>query len=112
MRFKNYLIDFFKLSDYKEANIGELKRVMVFTTCSEKKITFRQYEMNPGSTVNVTDVKNLTLKMEEVGPRFDLAWRRDRLATDELFKEACKKPKIRNVEMHKARKNMYTDAFG
>ena len=50
--------------------------------------------------------------MEEVGPRFTLGWRRDKLAADDLYKEACKKPKIRNAEMHKAKKNQYTDSFG
>ena len=105
MRFKNYLIDFFRLTDYDEANISELKRVMVFTSLSDSVITFKQFEVNSGKAVNVTDVKNQTLGMEEVGPRFTLGWRRDKLAADDLYKEACKKPKIRNVEMHKAKKN-------
>ena len=43
--------------------------------------------------------------MEEVGPRFTLGWRRDKIAADDLYKEACKKPKIRNPEMHKHKKN-------
>ena len=61
MRFKNYLIDFFKLTDYDEANISELKRVMVFTSTNETHITFKQFEVNAGKMVNVTDVKNHTL---------------------------------------------------
>jgi len=40
-RFKNYLIDFFKISDYEEANISELKRVMVFTATSDETINCR-----------------------------------------------------------------------
>ena len=58
MRFKNYLIDFFKMADYEEANIAELKRVMVFTSINDTVISYKQFEMNPGKTVNVTDVKN------------------------------------------------------
>lgn len=111
-RFKNYLIDFFKMVDYEEANIAELKRVMVFTAQGETKITFKQFEVNPGSEINQTDVKNETLKMNEIGPRFTLHWRRDKIGSDDLFKEACKQPKIRNMEMHKAKKNMFTDEFG
>ena len=40
-RFKSLMIDFFKFSDYSEANIVELKRVIVFTTVGESKIQFR-----------------------------------------------------------------------
>jgi ribosome production factor 2 len=111
-RFKNFLIDFFRIGDYSEANIAEMKRVMVFTSTDESTLTFKQFEVNPGSTVNQTDVKNLTLNMSEVGPRFSLVWRRYKLASDELFKEACKQPKIRNPVLHKNRKNVYTDSYG
>lgn len=62
--------------------------------------------------INVTDVKNKTLKTNEIGPRFTIAWRRDKIGSEDLYKEACKQPKIRNPEMHKARKNMYTNNFG
>ena len=34
------------------------------------------------------------------------------MATYELFKEACKKPKVRNPEKKKAAKNTYTTALG
>jgi ribosome production factor 2 len=112
MRFKNFLIDFFKITDYEEANISELKRVMVFSSITEKFVTFKQYEINAEAQINVTDVKNHTLRMNEVGPRFTLGWRRDKIASDELFKEACKQPRLRNPELHKARKNQYTNEFG
>ena len=48
------MIDFFKFSDYEEANIIELKRVIVFTSVGDTKILFRQYE---AKDVNETDVK-------------------------------------------------------
>ena len=44
-RFKNFLIDFFKFSDYEEVNIAELKRVMVFTSVNDTKIECRHFEM-------------------------------------------------------------------
>jgi ribosome production factor 2 len=50
--------------------------------------------------------------MSEIGPRFNIVWRRDKIASDDLFKEACKQPKIRNPEMNKQRKNMFTNEFG
>ena len=48
-RFKNLLIDLFSITEYEEANIAELKRVIVFTSISEAHITFKQFEVNAGS---------------------------------------------------------------
>ena len=50
--------------------------------------------------------------MNEIGPRFDLSFRRDRIAAADLFKAACKKPKLVNPETKQMKKNMYTDEFG
>lgn len=33
------------------------------------------------------------IKLVEIGPRMDLRIRRTKLATDDLFKQACKRPK-------------------
>ena len=60
----------------------------------------------------MTDVDNKTIGMSEIGPRYTLTWRRETLASAELFKEACKKPFLTNYEKDKARKNMYTDEWG
>ena len=38
--------------------------------------------------------------------------RRDKQANHDLFKEACRKPKIRNVDKKKADKNKFTTALG
>jgi ribosome production factor 2 len=109
MRFKNYLIDFFKTSDYEEANINELKRVMVFTCVGDTVIHSKQFEVRD---INVTNVDKSDLDLNEVGPRYTLTVRRNNIASDELYKDACKKPKITNIERKKWHKNMYTDEFG
>lgn len=33
------------------------------------------------------------IELEEIGPRADLVCRRDKLASEDLFKQACRKPK-------------------
>lgn len=88
------MIDFFKFSDYEEANIVELKRVIAFTA-DENKIQFRQYEVK---SVNETDVKLKSLKTEEIGPHFDMVFRRDNIASSDLYKTAMRQPKIENME--------------
>ena len=58
----SYFLDFFKITDYKEANIAEMKRLLTFTASSDSKIEVRHYEINPGSKINETEVKQKVLK--------------------------------------------------
>ncbi len=53
-----------------------------------------------------------TVPFREVGPSFNMVLRRDKQANHDLFKEACRKPKIRNVDRKKADKNKFTTALG
>ena len=112
MRLKNYLIDLFKQTEYEEVNISELKRALIFTAVNESKIQVRHYEINSGKLINETDAKNKSITMNEIGPHFDLEFRRDKLADHDLFKTACKQPKLENLEKKKYRKNLFTDEFG
>lgn len=109
-RIKNLLVDFFRIQDMKEVNIVELRRVMVFTCRGEKDpIEVRHLEADD---ISEKTVSMRTVPFREVGPCFDMRIRRDKMATFELFKEACKKPKVRNVQKKKADKNKFTTAFG
>ena len=87
-RFKNLLIDLYKTTDYEEANIPELKRVMVFTSVGETIINCRQFEIT--KTFTETDTNNKSLPLSEIGPSYDLSFRRDRTAASDLFKAACR----------------------
>ena len=85
---------------------------MVFTSMNNTSIRCRHYEMNPGQPVNETDVANKSMKYNEIGPSFDLAFRRDKLAGTDLYKAAMKHPKAMSSETKKVKKNVYTDEFG
>ena len=94
----------------KEVNITELRRVLIFTCRGETSpIEVRHLEADD---ISEATVKMKTVPFREVGPCFDMRLRRDKMATYELFKEACKKPKVRNVDKKKANKNTYTNVFG
>ena len=109
-RIKNLLIDFFRIQDMKELNIVEMRRVMVFTCRGETDaIEVRHLEADD---ITEATVQRRTVPFREVGPCFDMKLRRDKMASHELFKEACKKPKIRNMDKKKADKNKFTTAFG
>ena len=103
-------LDYFRIKDLKEANIEELRRVLVFTCRGETDpIEVRHLE---SGKVNEKEAIRNTVPFKEVGPCFNMRLRREKMATFELYKEACKKPKVRNVEKKKANKNTYTTAFG
>jgi hypothetical protein len=53
----------FKLRDLEEANIDELKRVMVFTVTDDDHIEMRQYE-------------EVNKKLNEIGPSMNLTIKR------------------------------------
>lgn len=111
-RLKNFLLDFFKQTDYQETNIAEMKRILLFTSTSESTILCRHYEVNRGKKVNETDLKNKSFKFEEIGPHFDLTIRRDKIAAPDLWKSSCKHPKLMSSESKRLKKNVYTDEFG
>lgn len=49
------------------------------------------------------------IELEEIGPCMDLCVRRTKFASDDLFKQACKKPKELKV---KKKKNISKDSLG
>ena len=99
-------IEFFHQRDLKEANILELKRVLTFTSIDDTTIQFRHFEV-PKLTENAIGVE-----FKEIGHHFDLKIRRNQIASTDLYKLACKKPKITNMEKKKAKKNVYTNELG
>jgi ribosome production factor 2 len=93
----------------KEANIVELRRLLTFTAVDDTTIQVRHFEV-----VKITEAGVLAndITMKEIGPSFDLKMRRNQIASSDLYKLACRKPKVANVEKKKARKNVFTNELG
>lgn len=109
-RLKNFFYEFFHQKDLKEVNIVELKRVLVFTSVDDTTIQVRHYEVS--SKITEAGILAGEVDLREIGPRFDLKMRRNLIASSDLYKFACKKPKIANMEKKKARKNVFTTDIG
>jgi len=104
-RIKKFFIDFLIFYDIDDVNISDLKRVCIISAGDNKLIKFRSYQVEKVDPYLVE--KGLSLK--EVGPSLDLKVRRIKLASSELYKLACKQPKV--LRTHKA-KNVETNMIG
>ncbi|CAJ0595423.1 unnamed protein product [Cylicocyclus nassatus] len=103
-RIGNLLVDFFKGPTVEMVRLQGLELLISFTA-KENMIYMRVYRvLLMKSATNVPRVELL-----EMGPSIDFKVDRTKLASDDLFKAACKKPK---ALMAKRRKNMSEDVFG
>lgn len=92
-RFKFYLMDFYKQDAISEVNITDLKRIIVFSIDENETIKIRHYQCK-----NISEYSLDKLNLEEVGPSFDLKSRRNEIASEDIYKLACKQPKLLNKE--------------
>ncbi|RCN41088.1 brix domain protein [Ancylostoma caninum] len=103
-RIGNLLVDFFKGPTLDMVRLQGLEELISFTA-KENMIYMRVYRvLLLKSATNVPRIELL-----EMGPSIDFKVDRTKLASDSLFKAACKKPK---ALMAKRRKNMSEDVFG
>lgn len=83
---------------------------MVFTSRGEKEpIEVRHLEADD---ITEATVQMKTVPFREIGPSFDLLLRREKLASHDLFKEACRQPNKKSYEKKRADKNKFTNVLG
>ncbi|XP_011502631.1 PREDICTED: ribosome production factor 2 homolog [Ceratosolen solmsi marchali] len=103
-RIKNLLIDMFQRETVKQIRLQGLEHVLSFTA-NDNCILFRSYKV----LLKKSGTRVPRIELAEIGPRMNLRIRRTKLATDDLFKQACKKPKELKV---KKKKNISEDNLG
>ena len=83
---------------------------MVFTCRGDKEpIEFRHLESDG---ITEAAVQMRTVPFREVGPSFNMVLRREKMASFDLYKEACRQPKVQNYEKKRADKNKFTNVLG
>lgn len=87
LKLKNLLIDTFRGTIVELVNVKGLDHVIVCTAFKEK-VFFRSYSVDFKKADSHPRVE-----LEEMGPRFDLEFRRHKFASADLLKAATKKPK-------------------
>lgn len=103
-RVKSMFIDFFQRTTVENLRLQGLEHVLLFTA-AEGKIYFRSYRI----MLKKSGSKTPRIELEEIGPSMDFILGRTKLASDDLFKLACKKSKELQA---KKKKNLSEDAFG
>ncbi|CAL1684765.1 unnamed protein product [Lasius platythorax] len=103
-RIKNLLVDMFQRQVVDKIRLQGLEHVLSFTAV-ENKILLRSYRI----ILKKSNTRTPRIELEEIGPRADLLCRRNKFASEDLLKQACKKPK--ELKMKK-KKNISKDTFG
>jgi len=104
-RLKSLLIDFFRGPEVENVRLAGIEHVLQFTAV-ENKVLLRSYRID----LHKSGTKYPRVELEEIGPSLDLVLRRTQLASEDLFKTACKQ--VKNVRGVKKVKNMSEDVFG
>merc|ERR1712128_415079 len=104
-RVKSLLMDFFRGPEVTNLRLAGVEHCLQFTAV-DKKIFFRSYKI----VLQKSATRLPRVELEEIGPRIDWVVRRTQLASDDLYKEACKQ--VKNVRKVKKVKNISEDVFG
>ena len=102
---KTLLIDFFRGPEVDNLRLAGIEHVLQFTAV-ERKVLVRSYKIN----LSKSSTKYPRVELEEIGPSLDLVVRRNQMASEDLFKTACKQ--VKNVRGAKKVKNHSEDVFG
>lgn len=103
-RIRNLLVDMFQREPAEKIRLQGLEHVLSFTAF-ENKILVRSYRI----LLKKSDSRIPRIELEEIGPKADLVCRRTKLATEELYKQASRKPKELKI---KKKKNISKDNLG
>ncbi|XP_028042108.1 ribosome production factor 2 homolog [Bombyx mandarina] len=104
-RLKSLFSDFFHREKVETIRLQGLEHVLSFTATDDGLIYFRSYRIS----LKKSGQRTPRVELEEIGPSIDFKLRRTKLASDDLYKEACKIP--REMKPIK-KKNISRDAFG
>ncbi|KAK5650648.1 hypothetical protein RI129_001677 [Pyrocoelia pectoralis] len=102
---KSIFVDLFHRENVENIRLQGLEHALCFTAISDNKILLRSYKV----LLKKSGCKTPRVELKEMGPSVDLMFRRSKLASEDLMKQACKKPRILKV---RKRKNVSRDGLG
>ncbi|KAK4526922.1 hypothetical protein GAYE_SCF29G4841 [Galdieria yellowstonensis] len=90
-KLKNLFLDFFHDFEDHQVSLDQLENVIVVTLSHDRTISFQNFIVQLRKSDNYLP----KVALEEAGPRIRFSIRRTRLATEDLWKQATKRPKQR-----------------
>ncbi|KAJ3640785.1 hypothetical protein Zmor_027326 [Zophobas morio] len=102
---KSLFIDIFHREEVESVRLQGLEHTISFTATPEGKILIRSFNV----LMKKSGTRVPRLELEEMGPRIDLTLRRSKLPSEDLMKEALRKPKELKVTK---KKNISVDGLG
>nr|CAB3265689.1 ribosome production factor 2 homolog [Phallusia mammillata] len=103
-RLQSILTDFFRGPVIKNVRLAGLEHVIQFTA-NDGRVFLRSYRI----ALKKSGTRIPRIELENMGPNMDLTVRRTHIASDDLYKKACRKPKAAKP---KKVKNVSGDIFG
>lgn len=95
-KFRNMMIDFFRIKHLSEVNIVEANRIITFTAKGkEEAVLMQQFET---SKINEALAGDHKIALREIGPRIKFDVRRYKPPSTDLWKAATKKIKLKTAD--------------
>jgi len=104
-RLKSLLIDFFRGPEVTNVRLAGIEHVLQFTSV-DNKVLLRSYRI----ILKKSGTRLPRVELEEIGPSVDWVVRRSQLASEDLFKTACKR--VKNIGKVRKVKNISEDDLG
>lgn len=102
---RSILVDMFHREKADAIRLQGLEHVLCFTATPDDQVLVRSYRV----LLKKSGERTPRIELEEIGPRVNLTLRRSRLASEDLMKQALRKPKVLKVVK---RKNISVDGLG
>lgn len=104
-RLKSLFIDAFHRDTVDAIRLQGIEHVISFTATDDNQILFRSHKI----LLKKSGLKTPRIEITEIGPSMDLAIRRTKIASEDLYKQSRKQPK--QLRIHKT-KNVSHDGLG
>lgn len=109
IKFKNMMIDFFRIKHLDNINILEVHRIITFTCKStEEDIVMQQFE---SGKINEGLAGQGNIDLKEIGPKISMEFRRCKMPDNDTWKAATKVQKSKAKQMDK-KHNITKNALG
>lgn len=105
VRMRNFFIDFFRGADVEQLRLQGVEILIVFCALPDGSVVMKGYRID----LKKSGTRIPRVELTETGPSCLFRPRRNRLASDDAFKAACRQPKAAKI---RTTKNISRDVFG